>query len=172
MCVFFCLDGVREEDEVFWKAQRERAERRREQQAVKDKQRAKERAEAKAEREMLRAQQQVWCVAYLLAVCCVCAFGVWQLYVEEFDVGKHEHSSSDAGRLLLNSVSDGENRRLRPLSIFVVSTWRENTTPREQVSPRSILTFVPFRVRTAHVNSFLYALIGYMGIRGSFSSFY
>lgn len=49
----------REEDEAFWKAQQERAERRRAQQAVKEKQKAKEREEARAFREKVQARQKV-----------------------------------------------------------------------------------------------------------------
>ncbi|CAN0518298.1 unnamed protein product, partial [Ectocarpus sp. 12 AP-2014] len=49
----------REEDEAFWQAQQERAQRRREQQAVKDKQRAAEREIARAKREKEKQQQQL-----------------------------------------------------------------------------------------------------------------
>ncbi|CAM9692144.1 unnamed protein product [Pylaiella littoralis] len=48
----------REEDEVFWKAQQERAQRRREQQAHKDKKRAEERELAQARREKVQEQQK------------------------------------------------------------------------------------------------------------------
>lgn len=60
-CAFILWGGLgsREEDEVFWKAQQERAQRRREQQAVKEKQKAKEREEARAKREKVQAQQRV-----------------------------------------------------------------------------------------------------------------